>query len=286
MPDFKIRPVGAAEFATAVEWAAGEGWNPGLCDLPAFHATDPDGFLMGFLDGMPVSSISVVRYPGDFGFLGFYIVHPAHRGRGLGLETWNAGMAYLDGCTVGLDGVVAQQDNYRKSGFKLAGRNIRHMGVPGPLQHENTNCTVRPVTADDLTALIAYDARHFPVMRESFIRNWLSPAADAGRQSLLATRNGEVAGFGTVRACRDGYKIGPLFSEDADVAAALFAGLTDSLPAGAAVALDTPEDNAAAVALAVRAGLEPVFETARMYRGPDPGLPLACIFGVTTFELG
>ena len=96
MPEFKIRPVGAAEFATAVEWAAGEGWNPG-----------------------------------DFGFLGFYIVHPAHRGRGLGLETWNAGMAYLDGCTVGLDGVVAQQDNYRKSGFKLAGRNIRHMGGPG-----------------------------------------------------------------------------------------------------------------------------------------------------------
>ena len=33
-------------------------------------------------------------------------------------------------------------------------------------------------------------------------------------------------------------------------------------------------------------GLTPVFETARMYRGPAPALPLERIFGITTFELG
>ena len=55
---------------------------------------------------------------------------------------------------------------------------------------------------------------------------------------------------------------------------------------GATIALDTPAPNTAAVALAERYGLAPVFETARMYRGSDPGLPLARIFGITTFELG
>jgi len=33
-------------------------------------------------------------------------------------------------------------------------------------------------------------------------------------------------------------------------------------------------------------GLAPVFETARMYRGKAPVVPLKNVFGVTTLELG
>jgi hypothetical protein len=55
---------------------------------------------------------------------------------------------------------------------------------------------------------------------------------------------------------------------------------------GSPVFLDLPEPNRAAVELATRYGLSPVFETARMYRGEDPGLPLAKTYGITTFELG
>jgi GNAT superfamily N-acetyltransferase len=80
----EIRTASAEEFATAVDWAAAEGWNPGLDDLAAFHAADPGGFLMRFDGDEPVSSISVVRYGDDFGFLGFYIVRPDWRGRGIG----------------------------------------------------------------------------------------------------------------------------------------------------------------------------------------------------------
>jgi hypothetical protein len=72
----------------------------------------------------------VVRYGGGFGFLGFYMVTPDMRELGIGLATWNAGMEYLGDRVIGLDGVVAQQYNYRKSGFVLHGRNIRHTGVP------------------------------------------------------------------------------------------------------------------------------------------------------------
>ena len=65
-----------------------------------------------------------------FAFLGFYIVRPELRGRGFGLRLWQAGLAHAGSRAVGLDGVVAQQDNYRKSGFKLAYRSIRYGGVP------------------------------------------------------------------------------------------------------------------------------------------------------------
>ncbi len=67
----------------------------------------------------------------DFGFLGFYIAAPEARGKGYGWATWQAAMERLAGRTVGLDGVVAQQENYRKSGFELLHRNVRYGGTVG-----------------------------------------------------------------------------------------------------------------------------------------------------------
>ena len=106
--DYQISTASRAEVDIAVDWAAAEGWNPGLGDAEAYYRADPSGFLIGRLHGEPVATISAVRY-GDFGFMGFYIVRPAERGRGLGIAIWNAALRHLEGCTVGLDGVVAQQ---------------------------------------------------------------------------------------------------------------------------------------------------------------------------------
>lgn len=71
-----------ADLARMVDWAALEGWNPGLADAPVFLATDPGGFLIGRLGPDPVSAISVVAYGSGFGFLGFYICRPEFRGKG------------------------------------------------------------------------------------------------------------------------------------------------------------------------------------------------------------
>jgi GNAT superfamily N-acetyltransferase len=263
-----------------VEWAAREGWNPGLDDAPAFRAADPEGFLVGRLGVEPVSCISVVGYPGGFGFLGFYIVVPDRRGQGLGIATWRAGLERLGERTVGLDGVVDQQANYRRSGFVLAHRNVRFGGevqVPPP-----DDPRVRPVDATLLDAVLAYDASFFPADRSAFLRAWVDPAH---RTALALVEDGTVTGYGVVRPCLQGAKIGPLFADDDEGADLLFRALA-SRAAGGPVFLDCPEPNAAATALATSYGLEPAFETARMYRGTDPQLPLGRTYGITTFELG
>lgn len=279
--DYIIRPATRAEFDTVVDWAADEGWNPGLGDADIFHATDPDGFLIGWLDDKPVAAISVVTYGDAFGFLGFYIVVTGHRGQGLGWQIWQAGMARLAGRTIGLDGVVDQQDNYRKSGFVLAHRNIRYEGAisadPAPLAGELADAAALPVEA-----VAAFDAPFFAAPRHDFVERWVNAP---GHVATALIRNGDIAGYGVLRPCRQGAKIGPLFAEDAAAADDLFRALAAAAPDGP-VYLDTPEPNEDAVALAHRYGMTQCFETARMYAGIAPDLPLQHIYGITTFELG
>jgi len=88
-----------------------EGWNPGIHDGEAFRGADPEGFLIGEIDGKPIGSVSAVRYRERFGFLGFYIVKPEWRGQGYGIQLWRAGLDHLQGRVLGLDGVIAQIDN-------------------------------------------------------------------------------------------------------------------------------------------------------------------------------
>lgn len=273
-----VRRMAQADLELALDWAAAEGWNPGLHDAHCFYAADPDGFFLGELDGVPISSVSAVRYGAGFGFLGLYIVKPERRGQGFGLEVWRTALDRLGDRVAGLDGVVAQQENYRKSGFRLAFRNIRQRGEGGG---------EAPAGLTDLSAVPAheiarYDGSAFPAPRGEFLKCWTNqPQAVA-----LGAKDGTgLKGYGVLRACRDGFKIGPLFADDERTAERLLSGLLARAP-GAPVFLDTPEANPAAVALAARHAMTPVFETARMYRNGAPEMRLDRCFGVTTFELG
>ena len=267
-----------ADLALALEWAAAEGWNPGLHDAHCFYAADSQGFFVGERDGVPIGCVSAVRYGSGFGFLGLYIVKAEHRGQGFGLELWRAALDHLGGRVIGLDGVVAQQENYRKSGFRLAFRNIRQRGRGGGVAPPG----LTDLAAVPIAEILRYDETAFPAPRAEFLRGWI------GQQQALAlgvVSERRLRGYGVLRACREGFKIGPLFADDEETADRLFAGLVARAP-GAPVFLDTPEANPAAVALAARYPMTPIFETARMYRNGTPQIGLERCFGVTTFEVG
>src|SRR5262245_8476420 len=129
MGELRIRTMRPDEISIAIDWAAAEGWNPGLADAACFANGDPEGFLIGELDGAAAATISCVNYGDSFAFLGFYIVRQDLRGRGYGLRIWNAAIRHAGRRVIGLDGVVAQQRNYTKSGFKLAYANVRYGGM-------------------------------------------------------------------------------------------------------------------------------------------------------------
>lgn len=279
--NYSIRCMTRPEVDLCVEWAAAEGWNPGLHDADPFHAADPEGFLVGMLDGEPIGSISAVRYGGHFGFIGFYIVAPAWRQQGYGLQLWHAAMQHLQGRLIGLDGVVAQQDNYRKSGFALAYNNIRFQGEARPTAARNAS--IVNLSGVPHANVLSYDRQLFPAPRTAFLSSWVSRP---GTLAKALMHNGMLQGYGVIRPCRLGYKIGPLFANDARAALALYEALVGDVPAGAQVQLDVPQVNPLAVKLAKGNGMIPVFETARMYTGQAPEADVQRTFGVTSFELG
>jgi hypothetical protein len=197
---------------------------------------------------------------------------------GLGMRIWRHGMAYLGNRHVGLDGVVAQQANYRKSGFRLAYRNVRFRGVVGG--HVGAN--VSSVSGLQFDQLNDYDRRFFPARRPRFLMEWISQEDSV---ALAIIQDARITGYGMLRACRAGYKIGPLFADSEQVAEELLGALAANVP-GQLITLDVPESNPAAVALAERHGMTTIFETARMYTKEPPALPVQHVFGVTSFELG
>lgn len=270
-----------SELALAIDWAALEGWNPGVYDGDSFWAADPSGFLVGLLDGEPIACISAVQYDELFGFIGFYIVKPEYRGQGYGIRIWQAAIDKLAGRTIGLDGVVSQQDNYRRFGFQLAYRNIRYQGLAA--EWPNRSESVVAIAECPWSAIVSFDRRIFNAERSDFLTSWLKQPKS---QAFACLEQGRVAGYGVVRTCRAGYKIGPLFADTPAQAEQLMQALQAALPPGSVYYLDMPAINPQTEAWIRRYGLQPVFETARMYLGEAPPASIREVFGVTSFELG
>ena len=280
MQELRIRTMRPEEIAIAVDWAAAEGWNPGLADAACFATVDPGGFLIGELDGAPAATISCVNYDANFAFLGFYIVRKDVRGQGHGLRIWNAAIAHAGPRVIGLDGVVAQQENYKNRGSTSPTPTSATAAFP--VRSDAPRAGVVALGDVPLAAVEADDATVFPAARSAFLRAWIGAPGHVGRALM---RDGRLAAWGVIRPCRSGRKIGPLVADDRAAAEAVLAALLAEA-GGGEVFLDVPSVNRDAVALAQALGLAPVFETARMYTGAIPPLRLERVFGVTTFELG
>jgi len=283
--EITIRQMTRPELDVAVEWAAAEGWNPGLHDADIFWQTDPDGFVTMERQGEMIGAGSIVSYGGHFGFMGFFIVRKDMRGLGLGTDLWLKRKALLSarlqpGASIGMDGVFDMQPFYKKGGFVLSHRNLR-MECQGRLVRYDEEF-VRPYTDDKFAALLKIDTEHFGFERATFLRAWLN---SPDHRAFYYEDEGEVRGYAVIRKCLKGWKVGPLFARDSYTANHLFAAV-NGVSFFDTLYLDVPENNPLAMDMADTYKLKQSFGCARMYAGQAPKLPWSQIYGVTTFELG
>lgn len=276
---FTIRRADRLEIPFFLSLAENEGWNPGLEDAGPFYAADPNGFFIGELEGEKIGCVSGIAYNNNYGFAGLYIVKPEFRQQGFGIQLYDHVMAYLKGRTIGLDGVVEQQSNYKKSGFKFFYRNVRFEGIGG----FTPSASFVDLKKQPLDMIVKYDFPIFGAQRKSFLNEWIQMS---NASSLGIMHQNQLSGYGVIRSCTKGYKIGPLFADSYEIALELYLGLCSKAEQGSSIFLDVPEINSGALELAKQFKMKKVFETARMYSGNPPPQKLEKVYGITTFELG
>jgi GNAT superfamily N-acetyltransferase len=269
---------------TLLEWAAAEGWNPGINDADLFFDTDPEGFYGYFEADQLIAGGALVAYGDAFGFMGLFIVHPDHRGTGLGRSLWyrrrDTLLARLhDNAAIGMDGVVAMQDFYHAGGFRLAFRDERYE-TTGRAFPSDPN--IFSLQSADIDHLLQLDMECFGFKRREFILAWI--AQPEAKVFQYGTGAG-FQGYAVMRKAQDGWKTGPLFATSRAAAEGLYAACHSAVP-GEKIYLDVPGANPAAKALAQAFGGTFVFECGRMYYGHAPELPVHQIYGITSFELG
>jgi len=279
-----FKPLHFSQLQTLVNWAEAEGWNPGPHDAEVYWATDPNGFYGFFLDDELIAGGSIVSYNGAYGFMGFFIVKPEYRHQGIGKKLWYKRRDTLlkrlkPSAAIGMDGVIDMQAFYANGGFKIAFRDERHEKTGEKFTvHKN----ISPVGDGDLDAILAYDKECFGFAREQFLKPWLQLP---NNKIFKFTENQKLKGFAIVRKANTGYKICPLFANNAIIAEELYKACLNSV-VGEPLYLDIPVSNPSAVELIKKYNTTYVFECARMYYGQAPKMAINKVFGITTFELG
>lgn len=267
-----------------IKWADEEGWNPGPYDAEVYWQTDPDGFYGLFNEDELIAGGSIVSYKGEFGFMGFFIVKPEYRSKGIGKKLWYLRRDTLlqrlnKGASIGMDGVVEMQPFYNRGGFEIAFRDLRYEGIGKeyPINHN-----ISPIVKIDFDSVLEYDKMCFGFYRPQFMINWMQMP---GVKKFKYVEDNEIKGFVVLRKANKGYKICPLFAHTPEIAEELFKACSTSAKDDFFY-LDIPILNEAARDLVMRHKMKYVFECARMYYGTPPNVPVDKIFGITTFELG
>lgn len=279
--DYRIEEMTPSDLKIAVLWAKKEGWKPGLYDATCFYQVDPQGFFVGRLNGKVISVVSAVNYDDFYAFSGFFIVHPRYRGKRYGLMLAETVASHVSGRNVGCDGVIHMISRYERMGFQFAHRNARYELKNIPKLKEDVS-NIQLLLEFPFEELSRYDRLHFPASRDEFLKCWISQPKSL---ALGYVKDQRLKGYGVIRICDEGYKIGPLFADTPEISNILLLKLVEHAQ-GATVYLDVPENNPHATDLLKPYAAKKVFETARMYTQAEPIVLEKEIYGITSYELG
>lgn len=274
-----IRIMNREEVQFAIDMAASEGWNPGIYDGDLFYEADNNGFFIAEFEGKPVGCASAVAYDDKFGFFGLYVVKPEFQNKGIGMKLTEKCMEYLGDRNIGLDGVAENEEKYQLvMKFRSSYSNLRFEGRGGGQIPDG----LVKLSEVPFEKLLEYDRRMFPAPRSGFLRVWID---QPDSYACAVLEDGELKGYGVIRKCWTGYKVGPLFADDKDIAKKIFKALRASAPKEN-IYLDVPQTNRAAMEIAKKYNMTVMFKTIRMYSQKEPDIELDKVYGVTSFELG
>ncbi len=276
---FTIQAASLELLTPLLQKARDDSQNLGLDDVSMILKRFPDGFLVGCLDGTPISMAAVIRPVAKKCFVGLYYVDKEFRHLGYGHQLWDAVMKYVGDSACTLDCKVEQLDWFKQSGFKLAHRNIRYKLRRNDFELIE-DLAIKPLDQIDFAQLLDFDSKVVTTERRDFMHKWLQH-----HYTLVYYDHNYVRGYGTIRQCNDGYQVGPLFAENREIAHKLFVNLIQKADPEAHIFLDVPEINPSALVLMEFLRMQKTSINARMSLNKATIIESSMIYGVATFTL-
>lgn len=246
------------------------GWNQVAADwrLMIEHG---DGFGISTEAGRLVASGLTVMFDGAFGWISMILVTREFRRRGFATLLMRSCMDALQGhgLTPALDARPEGRGVYLRLGFKDIYRTTRMFAPRGRAAvagESGTRADVRPMSAKDLPAVIAYDRTSFGAGRGYLLKHLHGrlPAA-----AFLSEHEGRIGGLVLARNGRTCAQVGPLVAEDAGTAVALLRHALDAIPGP--VCLDLADHHHTIRTWLDACGFSPVVPFVRMMH--ERGMP-------------
>jgi len=262
-----VRPMVTADISAGVRLCRLSRWDQVARDWERFLNASPGGVSVASRDGQTIGTVATIRYGARFAWIGMVLVDPDARGRGLGTVLLGHALDLLqDVPIIRLDATPAGHQIYAKRGFTEEYR-LRRMQAVAPARPVPVCLAdVRPMTADDLVRVLAWDEQIFGAPRTEMLR-WMQDGAP--HYAWIASREGAIVGY---MFGRHGFRfehLGPIVAADVAVATHLVTACLSHHP-GREFAIDAPTLSPAWMHALAEMGFREQRPFIRMQRGGQP----------------
>lgn len=239
---FQVSLMKLVDFKEVNQWCIDEGWNIGIYDSEIYYKIDPVGHYIARTDET-VASLSLIKHHSTFFTLGPFIVHKSYRGQGVGEALWNVAMARMikesPDAHIALYAVSEQVERYKKADF-VPVLTIQRWYI-------DSNQSISPSVCDQCTTITnklihsvgLYYQNHYVNNRDLLFNELLLKPETNG---LVFMDDNVIKGFGFIRRCIRGFRIGALVADTPEIAQTLIAGLL-VFAQSAPVFIDVPSSN-------------------------------------------
>jgi GNAT superfamily N-acetyltransferase len=230
-PRLDFRDMTEADLEDGLRLSRASGWNQTIEDWRSLLSSGPGLFRVGAVEGTIVASGGAVRYGDALAWICMILVDPARRGHGIGTRMFDDVLGRTEAAVrtgglrvVGLDATPAGHGIYLQRGFQDAGGIVRmraeckgsglELCFPEQVTIQDLTPAVRPLTTEDLGAVLARDREIFGADRGAILRWAFATAPDL---AWVATTAGTTAYcFGRHGDHSD--QVGPVVADDPAVA--------------------------------------------------------------------